>query len=66
MRMQITVMSASDHLSDVKMILTAIVFIGFIVAILHAITEFVTVDTLPVSAYELSRRTSCIQKEIDC
>lgn len=65
MRMQITVISAGDHLSDVETILTAIVFIGSIVAILHAIAVSVTVDALPVSAYEFGRRTSCTQKEID-
>lgn len=64
MRMQITAMSVGDYLSDVETILTAIVFIGSIVAVLHAIAVFIIVDTLPVSAYELVRRASCTQKEI--
>lgn len=67
MRMQIIAMSAGDHLSNVKTILTAVVFIGSIVAILHAIAVFVIVDALSVSAYELGRRTSCTKKEnVDC
>lgn len=64
MHMQITVMSAGDHSSNVEAILTAVVFIGSVVAILHAIAVFVTVDALSVSAYELGRGTSCTQKEI--
>lgn len=63
--MQIIVVSVGDHLSDVETILTAIVFIRSIVAILHAIAVLITVDTLPVSAYELGRRTSCRNTEIN-
>lgn len=64
MRMQITVMRVGDHLSNVEAILTAIVFIGAIVTILYAIAIFVIVDALPVSAYELGRRTNCTEKKI--
>lgn len=64
MHMRIIVMSVGDRLSDVETILTAIVFIGSVVAILHAIAVFVTVDTLLVPAFELGRRTSCTEKEI--
>lgn len=45
--------------SVAETILTAIVLIGSVVAVLHAIAEFATVDALAVPALGLVRRTNC-------
>lgn len=51
------------HFGIALRILTAVVFVGTVVTVQHAIAVFVAVDALSVSAYEFRRGASCAQKE---
>lgn len=59
-------MNANEYFSNAATVLTALVLVGAVVAILHAIAVFALVDALSVPAQELRRQASCTKTRENC